>query len=101
MPFGISKYLFLLFRFRVCTQRTVFAMPETGIGLVPDVGGGHFLPRLSGQLGMFLALTGHRLKVSSMDTKHWKDLPNMIKTLSFRAWTVFTPESRHTAAPVT
>jgi len=49
-------------RFRVCNERTVFAMPETGIGLVPDVGGGHFLPRLSGQLGMFLALTGHRLK---------------------------------------
>ena len=37
-------------------------MPECGIGLVPDVGGSHFLPRLSGQLGMFLALTGSRLK---------------------------------------
>merc|ERR1712137_123456 len=37
-------------------------MPETGIGLVPDVGGGFFLPRLQGQLGMFLALTGFRLK---------------------------------------
>eukprot|EP00092_Neocalanus_flemingeri_P013457 GFUD01014511.1.p1 GENE.GFUD01014511.1~~GFUD01014511.1.p1 ORF type:complete len:287 (+),score=129.31 GFUD01014511.1:120-863(+) len=49
-------------RFRVATERTVFAMPETGIGLVPDVGGGYFLPRMTGQLGMFLGLTGHRLK---------------------------------------
>ena len=35
---------------------------ETGIGLFPDVGGSLFLPRLDGELGMFLALTGHRLK---------------------------------------
>lgn len=49
-------------RYRVCSEKTVFAMPETGIGLVPDVGGAYFLPRLQGQLGMFLALTGHRLK---------------------------------------
>lgn len=49
-------------RYRVATERTLFAMPETGIGLAPDVGGGYFLPRLQGQLGMFLALTGHRLK---------------------------------------
>ena len=45
-------------RFRLATEKTLFAMPETGIGLIPDVGGGHFLPRLKGQLGMFLALTG-------------------------------------------
>ena len=48
--------------FRVATERTLFAMPETAIGLFPDVGGGHFLPRLPGSLGMFLALTGVRLK---------------------------------------
>jgi enoyl-CoA hydratase len=47
---------------RVATERTVFAMPETGIGLFPDVGGGWFLPRLGPQLGMWLALTGERLK---------------------------------------
>ena len=47
---------------RVATERTVFAMPETGIGLFPDVGGGWFLPRLSGALGTWLALTGARLK---------------------------------------
>ena len=49
-------------KFRIATERTVFAMPETGIGLFPDVGGSFFLPRLSGELGTFLALTGHRLK---------------------------------------
>ncbi|XP_065833633.1 3-hydroxyisobutyryl-CoA hydrolase, mitochondrial-like [Oscarella lobularis] len=48
--------------YRVATERTVFAMPETGIGLFPDVGGGYFLPRLSGKLGIYLALTGVRLK---------------------------------------
>lgn len=47
---------------RVATERTVFAMPETGIGLFPDVGGGWFLPRLAGELGTWLALTGERLK---------------------------------------
>lgn len=47
---------------RVATEKTVFAMPETGIGLFPDVGGGWFLPRLRGRLGTWLALTGCRLK---------------------------------------
>lgn len=47
---------------RVVTENTNFAMPETGIGLFPDVGGGWFLPRLKGELGMWLALTGARLK---------------------------------------
>jgi enoyl-CoA hydratase len=47
---------------RVATERTVFAMPETGIGLFPDVGGGWFLPRLQGEVGTWLALTGARLK---------------------------------------
>ncbi len=47
---------------RVATERTVFAMPETGIGLFPDVGGGWFLPRLGPPLGMWLALSGQRLK---------------------------------------
>jgi enoyl-CoA hydratase len=47
---------------RIATERTVFAMPETGIGLFPDVGGGWFLPRLGGEIGTWLALTGARLK---------------------------------------
>ncbi len=47
---------------RVATENTLFAMPETGIGLFPDVGGSWFLPRLEGELGTWLALTGARLK---------------------------------------
>ena len=48
-------------RYRVATENTRLAMPETGIGLFPDVGGGWYLSRLPGQLGKFLALTGARL----------------------------------------
>tara|TARA_R110000772_G_scaffold28740_7_gene72257 strand:+ start:458 stop:1507 length:1050 start_codon:yes stop_codon:yes gene_type:complete len=48
-------------KYRVATENTRFAMPETGIGLFPDVGGGWFLSRLEGRLGQFLALTGARL----------------------------------------
>jgi enoyl-CoA hydratase len=48
-------------RYRVATENTRLAMPETGIGLFPDVGGGWYLSRLSGRMGQFLALTGHRL----------------------------------------
>ncbi|MGC6475398.1 MAG: enoyl-CoA hydratase/isomerase family protein [Parvibaculales bacterium] len=51
-------------RYRVATENTVFAMPETGIGLFPDVGGGWFLPRLAGELGAWLAMTGARLKTA-------------------------------------
>jgi enoyl-CoA hydratase len=47
--------------FRVATENTKFAMPETGIGLFPDVGGGWYLSRLPGRIGQYLALTGHRL----------------------------------------
>jgi enoyl-CoA hydratase/carnithine racemase len=50
--------------FRVAGDRTLFAMPETGIGLFPDVGGGHFLPRLHDGLGLYYALTGARAKAA-------------------------------------
>ncbi|GAA0727979.1 enoyl-CoA hydratase/isomerase family protein [Sphingomonas japonica] len=48
-------------RFRVATENTKLAMPETGIGLFPDVGGGWYLSRLPGRIGQYLALTGARL----------------------------------------
>src|SRR5687768_15630672 len=48
-------------KYRVATENSRFAMPETAIGLFPDVGGGWYLPRLPGRVGVFLALTGARL----------------------------------------
>lgn len=48
--------------FRIATENTLFAMPETAIGFLPEVGGSFFLPRLDGQLGVYLGLTGKRLK---------------------------------------
>jgi enoyl-CoA hydratase len=48
-------------RYRIATENTRLAMPETAIGLFPDVGGGWYLPRLPGRTGVFLALTGARL----------------------------------------
>eukprot|EP00753_Platysulcus_tardus_P021290 PLAT8792.1.p1 GENE.PLAT8792.1~~PLAT8792.1.p1 ORF type:complete len:465 (+),score=223.39 PLAT8792.1:44-1438(+) len=48
--------------FRVATEKSVFAMPETAIGFFPDVGGSHFLSRLPDGLGQYLGLTGQRLK---------------------------------------
>jgi len=47
--------------YRIATERTMYAMPESGIGLFPDVGGGWYLSRLPGRTGEFLALTGARI----------------------------------------
>lgn len=49
---------------RVATENVMFAMPETGIGLFPDVGGSFFLSRAPGHVGEYLALTGSRLKAA-------------------------------------
>ena len=46
---------------RVATENTRLAMPETSIGLFPDVGGGWYLSRLPGRVGQFMVLTGARL----------------------------------------
>jgi len=46
---------------RIATENSRLAMPETGIGLFPDVGGGWYLSRLPGRVGQFMALTGARL----------------------------------------
>jgi enoyl-CoA hydratase len=61
---GLSIYS----RYRIATERTVLAMPETGIGLFPDIGAGWFLPRLAGQTGAWMALTGARL--AAVDALH-------------------------------
>ena len=50
-------------KYRVAGDATIFAMPETGIGYFPDVGGTFFLPRLGMSVGQWLGLTGARLNV--------------------------------------
>lgn len=47
--------------FRVATEKTVYAMPETKIGYCPDVGASYYLSRLDGEIGTYLALTGSTL----------------------------------------
>src|SRR5262249_36117877 len=51
---------------RVVSERCQFAMPETGIGFFPDVGGSWFLPRCPGRLGTYLGLTGARIGAADM-----------------------------------
>ncbi len=48
--------------YRVGSEKTLFAMPETAIGFFPDVGGSHFLPKMPQNTGMYCAMTGERLK---------------------------------------
>jgi 3-hydroxyisobutyryl-CoA hydrolase len=48
--------------FRIATENTMFAMPETKIGYFPDVGASYYLSRLDGEIGTYLALTGDTLK---------------------------------------
>ena len=95
---------------RVATENTRFAMPETGIGLFPDVGGGWYLSRLPGRVGQFMALTGARLdgaecKYLGLAT-HYVDqasLPELVERLAKTparaagaagAFTATVPEAR-------
>lgn len=57
---GISEHAPI----KIATENTVYAMPETGIGFFTDVGGSYFLSRVKGNinLGLYLGLTGHRIK---------------------------------------
>jgi enoyl-CoA hydratase len=50
--------------YRIATERTLFAMPETAIGLFPDVGATRFLNRCPGHVGRYLGLTGARLEAA-------------------------------------
>ncbi len=49
---------------RVMSEKALFAMPETGIGLFPDVGATYFLPRCPGRMGLYIGLTGARIRVA-------------------------------------
>ncbi|XP_056864391.1 3-hydroxyisobutyryl-CoA hydrolase 1 isoform X3 [Raphanus sativus] len=53
-------------RFRIATENTVFAMPETSLGVFPTVGASYFLSRLPGFFGEYVALTGARLDGAEM-----------------------------------
>src|SRR3546814_3299535 len=65
----------------------MLAMPETAIGLFPDVGGGWFLPRLPGEMGMYLALTGARLDaagavaagIATRSEEHTSELQSLMR----------------------
>ncbi len=54
--------------YRVATEHAAFAMPETAIGFFPDIGATFLLPRLPGELGLYLGLTG--LRVTGADAVH-------------------------------
>lgn len=74
---------------RVATDKLLFAMPETGIGFFPDVGGTYFLPRLRGNIGLYLGLTGARIASDdsvALGLAQYKvasdALPTLIETLA-------------------
>lgn len=78
---------------RVVTEHSKLAMPETHIGLFPDVGGGWFLSRCAGHLGEYLAVTGHVLKAADAISVGLADielpstaLVRVIDTLSAMPW---------------
>jgi len=52
--------------YRIVTDTSKFAMPETAIGFFPDVGGSYFLSRLKNNFGFFLGLTGHILNANEI-----------------------------------
>lgn len=52
--YGVAGYC----DYKIATENTLWAMPETGIGFFPDIGSSYELSRMPGALGMFLALTG-------------------------------------------
>ena len=87
-------------RYRLVTDNTKMAMPETHIGLFPDVGGGYFLSRCPGRTGEWLALTGavlnaagalelgladHCLNATTLEAA-WAALSGVDSTTSLTDW---------------
>lgn len=78
---------------RLATERLIFAMPETGIGFFPDVGGSYFLPRLPNQMGFYLGLTGAQLNADeavflklAQHKIHRDQLSHFIEALTNTSW---------------
>jgi len=93
---------------RIATERTLFAMPETAIGLFPDVGGSWFLPRLPGGIGLYLALSGERLKAPDClytgIATHWapaERLPRIVEALERADWSQGRAGLRRALSPLT
>lgn len=89
---------------RVATENLLFAMPETGIGLYPDVGGTYFLPRVRQHLGFYLALTGARIQVADAKALDLvdahvasADLPALIQQL---ATTPFSADAKQSVTAI-
>ena len=59
---------------RVVTEKSMLAMPETSIGLIPDVGGTWLLSQASGELGTYLGLTGARMNAADAITADFADV---------------------------
>lgn len=86
LPIGISIHG----QYRVATENTLFSMPETAIGLFPDVGSMFWMPRLlSKPIANYLALTGQRIRARDLChfgmATHYilsKDLPHLEKALT-------------------
>lgn len=75
-------------QYRIASAAALFAMPETGIGFFPDVGGSYFLPRCPGQVGLYLGLTGARVKTAdalyAKIATHWipaEEWPLLLESL--------------------
>lgn len=93
-------------RYRVSTERTLFAMPEGMVGLFPDVGAGWWLPKLPGRTGVWLALTGARLGaadcvLTGIATDHVESarLPELKAAIAERPELVETLLTEFEAAP--
>lgn len=90
-------------RLRVLSERSRLAMPETGIGLFPDVGGGWFLAQCPGRVGEWLALTGQAIAAGDaiewglgdvfVRAEHW---PALVEDLCHGA----QPSAEHVVATV-